>query len=123
MILPWTNVHGYKCSSFLIAPSAPPQGLKQVAIASTWVTLNWQPPPMKERNGNIRHYLVFVTELETQRSFTLNSTMSNYRVENLHPFYTYNIRIAAVTVATGSRSDAIFIQTLEDGKCEQSVLT
>ena len=49
--------------------------------------------------------------------------MSNYRVENLHPFYTYNIRIAAVTVATGSRSDAIFIQTLEDGKCEQSVLT
>jgi len=78
---------------------------------------------MKERNGNIRHYLVFVTELETQRSFTLNSTMNNYRVENLHPFYTYNIRIAAVTVATGSRSDAIFIQTLEDGKCEQSVLT
>jgi len=46
--------------------------------------------------------------------------MSNYRVENLHPFYTYNIHIAAVTVATGSRSNAIFIQTLEDGEYEQN---
>jgi len=49
--------------------------------------------------------------------------MSKYRVENLRPFYTYNIRIAAVTVATGSHSDAIFIQTLEDGEYKQSVLT
>ena len=39
--------------------------------------------------------------------------MSNYRVENLHPFYTYSFSIAAVTVEAGPRSRSISLQTAE----------
>jgi len=56
---------------------------------------------------------VFVTEAETGRSFTLNSTTSNFYVGNLHPFYTYNFSIAAVTVEAGPRSSSITLQTAE----------
>ena len=94
-------------------PSAPPQNLRQDAITATSVTLNWQPPPVEDRNGLIRLYYVFVTELESGRAFTLNSTTTSYRVESLHPFYTYNFSVAAVTVAPGSISDNITLQTLE----------
>ena len=55
---------------------------------------------------------MFVIESETGRSFTLNSTTNNIRVENLHPFYTYSFSIAAVTVEAGPRSN-ISIQTEE----------
>ena len=98
------------------APSAPPQYLRQDAITATSVTLSWQPPPEEDRNGLIRLYYVFVTELESGRSFTLNSTTTNYRVHNLHPFYTYNFSVAAVTVAAGPMNDNITVQTLEAGE-------
>ena len=98
------------------APSAPPQNLRQDAIAATSVTLNWQPPPEDDWNGLIRLYYVFVTELETGRSFTLNSTTTNHLVESLHPFYTYNFSVAAVTVAAGPISDTITLQTSETGE-------
>jgi len=105
--------YGNNLTLSLPAPSTPPQDLRQVVISATWVTLNWLPPPEENWNGLIRHYLVFAIESDTGRSFTLNSTTSNYRVENLHPFYTYNFSVAAVTVETGPRSSSITLQTAE----------
>ena len=106
----------YDIHYLITAPNASPQNLRQVAIAATSVTLNWQPPPEEARNGLIRLYYVFVTELETGRSFELNTTKTNYLVENLHPYYTYNFSVAAVTVATGIISDSITLQTSEAGE-------
>ena len=96
------------------APSTPPQTVRQVAITATSVTLNWQPTPEEYRNGLI--YYVFFTELDSGRSFTLNSTGTSYRIENLYPFYMYNFRVAAVAVAVGSISDNITLQTSEAGE-------
>ena len=39
--------------------------------------------------------------------------MGNIHVGNLHPFYTYNFSVAAVTVETGPRSSSITLQTAE----------
>ena len=94
-------------------PSTPPQYLRRDSITATSVTLSWQPPHVEDRNILIRLYCVFLTELESGRSFTLNSTATNYHVQNLHPFYTYNFSVAAVTVAAGSISDNITLQTSE----------
>ena len=107
-----------ECCCFIIklltaAPSASPQNLRQVAIDATSVTLSWQPPPEENWNGLIRLYYLFVNELESGRSFTLNSTATSYHIENLHPFYIYNVSVAAVTVAAGSISDNITLQTSE----------
>ena len=103
------------------APSAPPQNLRQVSIAATSITLNWQPPPEENWNGIIRLYFVFITELESGSSFILNSTTTNYRVESLHPFYTYTFGVAAMTVAPGSISDNITLQTLEASELIKSL--
>ena len=100
----------------MTAPSVPPQNLRLVAITATSVTLNWQPPPEEDRNGLIRLYYVFVTELESGRAFTLNSSATNHVVENLHPFYTYNFSVAALTVAASPASDTITLQTSEAGE-------
>ena len=56
---------------------------------------------------------MFITELESGNSFIRNSTTTNYRVESLHPFYTYTLSVAAVTVVPGSISENITLQTLE----------
>jgi len=121
-----SNLHNHISVSFTLlsffftllttAPSAPPQNLRQTAIAATSITLNWLPPSEENRNGLIRFYYVFVTELETGRSVTLNSTTTNHLVESLHPFYTYNFSVAAVTVAAGPTSDNITLQTSEAGE-------
>ena len=95
------------------APSAPPQFLRQTAITATSITLNWQPPPEENLNGVVRFYYVFVTELESGSSYRENSTTTNYLVENLHPFYTYTLSVATVTVAAGPTSDSIIVQTSE----------
>ena len=110
------NVAFFIINVLTAAPSAPPQNLRHIAITATSVTLNWQPPPEEDRNGLIRLYYVFVTEPESGRSFTLNSTTISYSVHNLHPFYTYNFSVAAVTVAAGPISDNITLQTSEAGE-------
>ena len=107
------SLHNYLITT---APSAPPQNLRQVAITATLVILNWQPPPEEHWNGLITLYYVFVTELESGRFFRLNSTKTNHLVKNLHPYYTYNFSVAAVTVAAGSISDTITLQTSEAGE-------
>ena len=109
------NVAFFIINVLTAAPSAPPQNLRHIAITATSVTLNWQPPPEEDWNGLIRFYYMFVTELESGRSFTLNSTATSYRIENLHPFYLYNFSVAAVTIAAGSISDNITLQTSEAG--------
>ena len=98
---------------YTAAPSAPPQLLRQVAITAASITLNWQPPSEENLNGVVRFYYVFVTELESGSSYRENSTTTNYLVENLHPFYTYTLSVAAVTVAVGPTSDSIIVQTSE----------
>ena len=98
---------------FTAAPSAPPQNLREVNITAMSVTLNWQPPPKENWNGLIRLYYVFVTELESGESFRRNSNTTNYHIENLCPYHTYTFSVAAVTVAAGSISDNITIQTSE----------
>ena len=98
---------------FTAAPSAPPQLLQQTAVTATSITLNWQLPPEENLNGVVRFYYVFVTELESGSSYRENSNTTNYLVENLHPFYTYTLSVAAVTVAVGPTSDSIIVQTSE----------
>ena len=98
---------------FTAAPSAPPQLLQQTVITATSITLNWQLPPEENLNGVVRFYYVFVTELESGSSYREDSNTTNHLVENLHPFYTYTLSVAAVTVAVGPTSDSIIVQTSE----------
>ncbi len=85
-------------------------------ITSTSFLLSWIPPVEEDINGDVTRYIVLVMVEETQESFTLNITVTNVSITQLHPFYTHHCSITCVTVAEGPYSDSIDVQTLEDGK-------
>ena len=102
---------------FYSVPSSPPQSLHGNAMSSTGITLFWDPPPVDAQNGIITRYLISITEVKTGRSFSLFSPTTSVNVTSLHPFYTYNCAVAALTiVGDGPYTTSIAIVTLQDGK-------
>ena len=86
-------------------------------ITSTSLELRWDPLSLHDANGRIRSYTIQCTELETDRKFEERSTKTetNITLRELHPYYTYNCSVAAVTVGRGPFSDPVVNRTLEDG--------
>ncbi len=81
------------------------------------VHLSWNPPLPENHNGILRHYVVTVTSEKTTESITTSSEATSIRVTGLRPFTTYLCTVAAVTVAAGPATDAMQVQTEEDGRC------
>ena len=96
-----------------LAPSDPPQSVRGVPTSSRSISLSWQPPSTP--NGAISAYYIIITELNTSISETVTTQNLEKQVIRLHPYYTYSIRVAAVTVAEGPYSSPIQIQTYQDG--------
>ena len=85
-------------------------------MSSTIITLFWDPPPADAQNGIITQYRINITEVQTGRSFTLFSSTTSVNVTSLHPYYTYNCAIAAVTtIGAGPYTSVITVVTLQDG--------
>ena len=80
-------------------------------------------PPTTHHNGIIRHFVIIITEINTGSEFQLTSEATLEVVSSLHPFYTYEVVVAAVTTDTGPLSDSIVFQLPEDGKMQVFVLT
>ena len=50
-------------------------------------------------------------------SFSVNATSTSINITDLHPFYTYSLRVAGVTRhGAGPYSDTVQIATPEDSK-------
>ena len=56
---------------------------------------------MQHQNGKIRHYRVSTTEVETGSTKALNHTDVSLTLSNLHPYYHYELSVAAYTVGLG----------------------
>ena len=100
-----------------IAPEGAPTEVTVSNITSNSVLLTWMPPQEHLQNGVIRHYQILVFELDTRENYTYRATSdTTFRIGELHPFYTYNIRVQAVTVGAGPLSPNLTISTLQDGE-------
>ena len=97
-------------------PSDTPQAVRLTAVTSTSVELSWSPPPTEHQNGVIRHYTVRVVVQDTGEIFTHSTVGLSITVGSLHPYYTYNFSISAVTVLPGPYSVPLTVQTLPDSK-------
>ncbi len=97
-------------------PSNPPENFVGEAISSVSISLSWTPPDVVDLNGILRGFHIDVTEVETNKNYTLQVQGTQHLVTFLHPYYTYQFTIAAITVGTGSPSDVITVRTQEDGK-------
>ena len=86
------------------------------SVTTSSLTLTWQPPSLESHNGIIRQYVIEVVESNTGITSTVTSNVTEVTVEDLHPFYIYNCRIAAETIQVGPFSSPIAVQLNEDGK-------
>ena len=102
----------------LTAPSGPPLNSTAVTstITSTGFSLQWSEPAIDEQNGIIKYYVIRVTELETGNTFENTSNSTSFSYFSLHPYYTYQCKVAAYTVGLGPFTNVISVTTLEDGK-------
>ena len=53
---------------------------------------------------------------DTGEMFTRSTIQLSLTIGNLHPYYTYNFSISAVTVTPGPFSEPLIVQTLPDSK-------
>ena len=56
-----------------------------------------------------------ISVAETGSSFQLTSETSTLHISNLHPFYTYTLTVAAVTIGPGPNGLVLTVQLPEDG--------
>ena len=103
-------------SPLYIAPSAPPQGFTGSNQSSTAIFLSWMLPPAIDINGVIQYYTVELDEVWTGRTLTFHPISPNISIRALHPYYIYQCRVAAYTVALGPFTSNLQIITGEDGK-------
>ena len=103
------------------APSSPPQSLRGEAENATEVVFTWQPPPPVDINGVLLYYDVIVEELETGQIHQISAPIPELRMNSLHPYYTYECKVAAFTVGLGPFSSPFSVQTLQTRKHQQSV--
>lgn len=100
----------------LTAPSGFPLDITVSVVNSSSVQLSWSPPPASQHNGVIRSYQIHITELDTTSFFLLSANLTSSVIATLHPFYSYNFSVAAVTIGIGPFSAPHTVTTLEDGK-------
>ena len=99
------------------APTHEPRDLVGIALSSTSIQLQWESPPDEHHNGEIDTYTILCTEVNTEGTLTQHSThTTSITIDGLHPFYTYNCNVSAVTVAHGPFSAVVSTTTEEAGK-------
>ena len=101
---------------FFVAPSSSPRSIRLASVNSTSINTTWAPPPVPEQNGAIREYRINLTEVNTGTVFNFSFQELFQLFTELHPYYTYEIVVAAVTVAVGPYSIPVQIITPEDSK-------
>ena len=101
------------------APEASPVLVSHSSIMSRSVDLSWGAPRSDRHNGIIRYYVIEAYENATGNVFMYQtlSDQTSFTLTNLHPYYTYSIRVAAFTVSTGPFSSSNTILTMQDGNC------
>ena len=102
----------------LAAPADIPQNIAVNIISSVAISVTWEPPLPEDRNGIITSYTIQLYEIVTGQTSLIQREghHTELLIDSLHPYYEYNVSIAAETVALGPFSESQTVWTLED--CE-----
>ena len=68
-----------------------------------------------QQNGIVKFYVINLTEVESGMQSRHSINQTQITIENLHPFYTYNLTVAAVTVSEGPHTEVVSIMTDQQG--------
>ena len=81
-----------------------------ISLNATTALASWSPPLPEHRNGIIQGYTLRVVGVHTEEDFTLSVAGAETTVGGLHPFYSYKITVAAVTISHGPFSNPITVE-------------
>ena len=109
-ILP-LNYTDFPLSSYSSAPTS----LIVFIISSTSLNASWNDPPPYNINGIIDYYNVKVQVSETTETVHYEAPTKHLLLTDLHPYYTYTVFVAAVTITEGPFSAASSVRTPADG--------
>ena len=104
----------------MTAPSASPRNLTGFSLNSSAVQINWMPPPSRERNGEIISYEIRWRDsgiLSLNTSGESDRTNWTYVVTGLDAGTTYDIRVAARTMAGTGIYESVRARTDDRGEC------
>lgn len=97
------------------APTAAPLMPSGFPLTSTLITVSWSPPPAEHINGNIRNYLIEVTEVFTNTTWIFQTAQTHINVGPLHPYYSYRCRVSAFTTGPGPYTAFFYVNSGETG--------
>ena len=100
------------------APSSAPVSITVSNLTSRSFSTQWQPPVPSDRNGIVRAYEITLTNGIDggTESHTVSGNITSLEFHDLHPAYTYVLRVAAVTISQGPFSVPVRVTMAEDGK-------
>ena len=87
-----------------------------MVVNSTSIQVEWQPPNQLYQNGLIQHFIVTVVHVLSQNNITVQTEGTEVVISSLHPSYSYELIVAAVTIERGPFSVAVPFTMLEDGR-------
>ena len=101
---------------YTTVPSGPPTSVSASAINSTALLASWMPPQRSQQNGIIRQYRINLTESETGviTYYTVQNSLQT-TLTDLHPYYNYQVTVAAITIGLGPYSTEATVQLPEAG--------
>ena len=87
-----------------------------IAVDSFTLNITWEQPSIDQINGIIQSYTISVSVMETLDHYLYISYNTSLLLTELHPYYTYTVLVAAITVGTGPYSIGYTIKTPPSGK-------
>lgn len=106
------------CPLSYAAPVSSPQNVSVDVISSVSISVTWQPPLEEDQNGIITSYTVRLYDTVSGQTtlYQTDGVRSQFFISTLHPYYEYDVSVAAETVEIGPFSAIQRVQTLEDRK-------
>ncbi|XP_019848636.1 PREDICTED: phosphatidylinositol phosphatase PTPRQ-like [Amphimedon queenslandica] len=91
-------------------PSTSPSIVSVTAINSSTLSLSWNPLASSDANGIVREYIVDVFVQDLSEHYQYSTVNTSLILTELHPYYTYTVYIAAVTIGRGPFSSGSSIR-------------
>lgn len=106
----------FRMLCFSVAPSGPPTYLSLSSMSPNTINISWSPPLTDQWNGIIQYYEIKIHITETLEYLNFQTPNLFLALNDMHPYYTYIVSVAAVTIETGPFSSSQSITTPQDGK-------
>ena len=98
-----------------VVPSKSPTVVSVMAIDPSTLSLSWNPLSSFDANGIVQEYIVNVSTQESLDHYQYISINTSLTLTDLHPYYTYTVYIAAVTIGRGPFSSGNTIRMPQNG--------